>query len=277
MFQGILKQIEEEGRLSETSIKMILEICQFWTNESPRVLDSLKLINAKYQFENLIKIRRSNSDETHLNYWKSISQFGLTPAIEDHDIDKDYMLFVRDFYDHKGFSNYVEPQDKELDFYFEYIDRIFYTWFSYLWQESNGSSTGIPTCTVENNSSIMFYFNDFLWDSFSEYRHMRENKRVSGSIFNRKLSVEEIYARTNRNLKWENREVIWEFNGFNEITTLSIMNNKTKNQMRARIDEIEHEPNQSYDNSNEVAAKYFIKKSNELINNGWQLKEKKSR
>jgi len=277
MFEGILKHIEQENRISSTSLVMLNDLCQFWTNESATVSDKLRQLNEKYKFENLIKLRRADSFETHLYYWKDIGQYGLTPAIEDHDIDMDFMLFVRDFYDNATFSNYVEPKNDELDYYFEYIDRLFYTWFSYLWQESEGPKSGIPTCTVENNSSIMFYFNDFLWDGFSTYLDKRENKRVEGTIFNRKLEIEEIYARTNRNFKWKDREIIWEFEGFNEITTLTIKNNVTKNQMRARIDEIEHTPNKDYDNSNEVAAKYFINKSNDLINHGWKLKEKKSR
>jgi hypothetical protein len=277
MFEGILKHIEQENHLSSTSFVMLNDLCQFWTNESVTVSDKLRQLNEKYKFENLIKLRRVDSFETHLYYWKDIGQYGLTPAIEDHDIDMDFMLFVRDFYDNSTFSNYVEPKNDELDYYHEYIDRLFYTWFSYLWQESDGPKSGIPTCTVENNSSRMFYFNDFLWDGFSEYLDKRENKRVIGTIFNRKLEIEEIYARTNRNFKWKDKEIIWEFEGFNEITTLTIKNNVTKNQMRARIDEIEHTPNKNYDNSNEVAANYFISKSNDLINYGWKLKEKKSR
>ncbi|MFT6338704.1 MAG: hypothetical protein ACJATI_005481 [Halioglobus sp.] len=47
--------------------------------------------------------------------------------------------------------------------------------------------------------------------------------------------------------------------------------------MSAVISEIEHKSDKGYDNSNEVAAKYFIRESNDLINNGWKLKEKKSR
>jgi len=277
MFEGILKHIEQENRLTSTSLVMLNDLCQFWTNESAVVTSKLRQLNEKYKFENLIKLRRSDSFETHLYYWKDIGQYGLTPAIEDHEIDMDFILFVKDFYDNATFSNYVEPKNEELDYYFEYIDRLFYTWFSYLWQESEGPKSGIPTCTVENNSSIMFYFNDFLWDGFSKYIDERQNKRVEGTIFNRKLEFEEIYARTNRNFKWKDREIIWEFEGFNEITTLTIKNNLTKNQMRARVDEIEDVPNKDYDNSNEVAAKYFINKSNDLINYGWKLKEKKSR
>jgi len=276
MFKEILEHIEKEGRLCTTSLTMINELCQFWTKESSNVLNSLKVINKKYQFENLIKIRSSNSFETHLQYWKDVSQFGLSPAIEDHDIDMDYILFVKDFFTHSKFSNYVEPKDIELDYYFDSIDRLFYSWFSFLWQNSNGASTGIPTCTIENNSSIMFYFNDFLWDDFSDYHKIRENKRVDGSLFNRELSITEIYARTNRNFKWNDKEIIWEFNRFNEIITMSILNNKTTYQKNTTKKQIEHKADKGYKNSNEVAAKYFIKESNVLINNGWKLREKKS-
>jgi hypothetical protein len=225
MFKEILEHIEKEGRLCKTSLGMVNDLCQFWTKESSNILNSLKEINTKYQFENLIEIRRSNSFETHLYYWKDICQFGLSPAIEDHDIDMDYILFVKDFFDHSKFSNYVEPKEFELDYYFEYIDRLFYSWFSFLWQKSDGASTGIPTCTVENNSSIMFYFNDFLWDDFSDYHKIRENKRVNGSLFNRELSITEIYARTNRNIKRKDKEIVWEFSGFNETTRANALRN----------------------------------------------------
>lgn len=277
MFEEVLKHIEQENRISSTSLAMLNDLCQFCISESTVVTKKLMQLNEKYKFENLIKLRRTDSFETHLYYWKDIGQFGLTPAIEDHEIDMEFILFVRDFYDNASFQNYVEPKDEELDYYFEYIDRIFYTWFSYLWQESGGPKSGIPTCIVENNSSTMFYFNDFLWDGFSKYINERENKRVEGTIFNRKLEIEEIYARTNRNFKWKDREIIWEFIRFNEITTLTIKNNVTTNQMRAKIDTIQHLPTKEYDNSNEVAAKHFINKSNDLINYGWKLKEKKSR
>lgn len=275
MFEKIIQSLESSNCYSEDLILKIKDICNYWISISDSTSSSLKDIVEKYQFENLKNIRRNDSQTTHLEFWKDIGLFSLSPALEDHDIDDDYMLFVEDFHDKINFSNINEIEDEELDIYYELLDRLFYTWISFLWQECEGSKSGIPTCTVENNSTRMFYFNDFLFDNISTFHDEWFDKRIDGTVFNRKLEPEEIFARTNRNIKRANKTINWIFKRNHEHLELTINHNVTifRNSDQSE-DNVIHKPDTNYDNSYEVAAKYFIDQSNKLINDNWKLKEK---
>ncbi|MEH0157098.1 hypothetical protein V6R21_23455 [Limibacter armeniacum] len=276
MFEKIIQRLASTNDYSEDLILKVEDICNYWSSISDSTSSKLKEIVEKYQYENLKNIRRDDSQTTHLEFWKDIGIFSLSPALEDHDIDDDFMLFIEDFHGKINFSNVNEIEDEELDIYYELLDRLFYTWISFLWQECDGSRSGIPTCTVENNSIRMFYFNDFLFDNISSFHNEWFDKRIDGTAFNRKLAPEEIFARTNRNIKRANKTINWIFERDHEHIELTINNNVTsiKNSDQSE-EEVLHEPNTNYDNSHEVAAKYFIERSNELINDNWKLKEKK--
>lgn len=252
------------------------DICDFWYKSSKVVSNSFEEITSKYSFENLDKIRRTNSQTTHLEYWKDVGQFGLTPALEDHDIDMDYMHFVQDFYEHVTFRNKNEIADSELEDYFECIDRLFYSWIGFSWQQAKGYNTGLPTCTVENNSVIMFYLNDFLFDGLTHFHNIWDNNRINGRSFNRDLKPIEIFARTNQNFKWKDREIKWKLTSGDNELILTVKNNETKIQGNLETKLI-HEPDAKYDNSSEVAAKHFISVCDKYIYEGWHLSEIKSR
>ncbi len=274
MFEKILHRFESTNDYSEDLVLKIKDICNYWSNISDSTSSKLKEIVEKYQYENLNNIRRDDSQTTHLEFWKDIGVFSLSPALEDHDIDDDFMLFVEDFHGKIDFSNVNEIEDEELDIYYELLDRLFYTWISFLWQECDGSKSGIPTCTVENSSTRMFYFNDFLFDNISSFHNEWLDKRIDGTAFNRKLELEEIYARTNRNIKRANKAINWTFEQDYETSEFTLNHNVTIFKSSGQIDEVIHKPDTNYDNSHEVAAKYFIERSNELINDNWKLKEK---
>jgi hypothetical protein len=274
MFEEIISTLESTNKYSVDLVSKIRNLCNYWNNINNTISSQLEEIIEKYQYENLKNIRRENSQVTHLEFWKSIGAFSLSPALFDHDIDINFMHFVEDFHSKIDYSKITEMNDKDLELYVELSDRLFYTWISFLWQESNGSKTGIPTCTVENNSVKMFYFNDFLFDNISSFHNKWEDKRIQATAFNRKLKPIEIYARTNSHVGWGKNKTVWIFNKENTIIELILEYNLTKIFGVTLNEEILHEPDTNYDNSYIVASSYFIKKSNDLINQGWILKEK---
>lgn len=277
IFNSILHDIKTQNNLSDTTLMMLEDICNFWESVTDQTVAIVKEITAKYSYENLSKLRRPDSTTNHLHYWKDMAQYGLSPALDDHDIDKSYILFVKDVYDSVTFRNPREADDKELEIYYDSIERMFYTWIGYVWQEADGKSAGIPTCTLENNSVRMFYFNDFLFSAFSAYHDKWDDKRIEGSAFNRKLKPEEIFARTNRNFKWSGREIIWQLKKGDETITLTVKSNVTTESSKSATDSIQHKPDRNYDNSPEVAAKYFIQRCDGYLNNQWHLRELRSK
>ena len=277
IFNSILHDIKTQNDLSDSTLMSLEDICLFWESVTDSTVATIKEITAKYSYENLSKLRRPGSTTTHLHFWKDVGQYGLTPALDDHDIDHNYIHFVKDVYDSVTLRNPGEINYPEQEIYHDSVDRLFYTWVGYIWQEADGKSAGIPTCTLENNSVRMFYLNDFLFSAFSTYHDRWDDKRIEGSAFTRKLKPEEIFARTNRNFRWLDREIIWQLKREDETITLAIRDNITTESAKSTANSIQHKPSQNYDNSREVAVKYFIQRCDEYINQQWQLRELKNK
>lgn len=274
-FKPLLNSIELHYKLSTETMMNLEDICKYWTVSTEETIENIKDISRKYAFENLINIRRPDSESTRLEFWKDIGQFSLVPALDDHDIDLDFIQFVEDFGDKATFRSQIEIPENEIDSYYECLDRLFYTWIGFTWQSANGRSSGIPTCTVENNSVIMFYLNDFLFDDLSSYYLIQGDQRITGSAFNRNLSPLEIYARTNRNINRKDREIVWEFRKGEETITLTVKNSSTTINSLEFIEVKLHKPSKNYDNSHDIAKTFFIKTCDQYINDNWILSELK--
>ena len=274
-FKPLRENIKNLYDLSFETMEKLEDICNYWSSSFVDTVKALEVISAKYSFENLAGLRRADSEVTRLEFWKDVGQYGLTPALDDHDIDLEFIHFVKCFEDNATFRNQAEIPDEELDLYYQCIDRLFYTWVGFAWQTAKGFNSGIAMCTVENNSTLMFYMNDFLFDGLSKFHIVQPNQRITGSAFCRELTPLEIFARTNRNFKWNDREIIWELNKEELSATASIANNTTSFKTKDTDKTIHHSPTKSYDNSNEVACSYFIELCDQYINEGWYLKEVK--
>lgn len=272
-FTPLLENIKNLYNLSFETVEKLEDICDYWSSSFVDTVKALEVISAKYSFENLALLRRPNSEVARLEFWKDVGQYGLTPALDDHDIDEEFMHFIQCFEDNANFRNQSEIPDEELDSYYKCVDRLFYTWVGFSWQSAKSYTSGIAVCTVENNSTLMFYMNDFLFDGLSKYHMVQPNHRITGSVFCRELAPLEIFARTNRNFKWDDREIIWELSKGQQSTTISVLNNKTSINANDNERIVNHTSSKNYDNSNEVACLHFLETCDYYINEGWYLKE----
>jgi hypothetical protein len=270
MFEIIINHYKKQGLLPVSAIAFLERACHFWTSISEDTKIKLSLIRDKYTYENFIKIRDKTSNDVGLEFWKDGDDYGLTPAMREHDIDRDFLLSVPNLHGNVDYEGY-ESFDDEC---YGVLDRLFYSWISYLWQEVEGKECGIPVYTWENGSALMFCFNDFLDNQYSEFME-GEDKRINASPFTRKLSLEEIYVKAGltHHLRLIN-DVHFFLEKDRNVIYLTSHNNRTIfKENETILENITHLPTKDHhDDSQLVAIKYLIHKSNELINDNWKLK-----
>jgi len=76
---------------------------------------------------------------------------------------------------------------------------IAFLWLCTLWQEIEGYQYGTVVKTLENNSMAAFFFNDFAWDELSAFFDYQDRENKATRVFNRDLTVPEIYKRLKTN------------------------------------------------------------------------------
>jgi hypothetical protein len=82
--------------------------------------------------------------------------------------------------------------------------------------------------------------------------------------------------RTTRDYRKDSQSFSLEFEKGTEKLKVLLDGNKTSvimfaNSRNSVLEEINHLPNKTYDNSRNIAIKYLIEKSNELLNTYWRL------
>lgn len=279
----------------EFELKRIID---YYVGQTESTSQTLLKVKQKYNFNTINEISKNKGD-TYLAFYFggslyttwvcTISEGGVGPEdeefgefikdIDDINISEDQKNRIDSLRNAIVVDANLFPPEKE-DFYSEIFyklrEQIYHSWLAFIWQEIDGDSTQLAVNIEENGSNRMFSLIDYSWENFSEHVSNQESRIRRKSIFNRKLSLEEIFLRTGYcDLKEDT--YYWKYyEREGKYLDMGIFNNSIKiyrgilnSENSTSVDDMkEYNTN---DKREDIIStrKFFLTHSNQLINDGW--------
>jgi len=201
-----LKELKEELRFNQMgkSLQIAIEArIDFYDSIYSKTVETLSKVKGKYSFETIRQHFNFNKNENWEIHLEFVTGVGL-----------DYSIIVclnmrGGVDDDKEFGRIIEMMDfrkipwdtfsdEESDMYCEISERMFYTWLAFIWQEINGFETGLKVSIAEGSAAQFFSLVDFSWDGISDYLEFDESPKRVKKLYEKKLSLIEIYRRTEK-------------------------------------------------------------------------------
>lgn len=161
-------------------------------NTLPKLENAMKLIGKKYNIETLNKLRTPSpyDPSNTLFFWREIFEMQMSIALDEEDIDDDFMLFINE---NDIYNPIFELENSELE---NVCFDIFHSWVGYGFQKSKLFNCGIPMGITVNSDIVSYYFNDFAYNGFSNFHQLYKTDERVTRPFERDLIIEEIFIRT---------------------------------------------------------------------------------
>ena len=202
-----LNELKEEIGYSKMSQQLQINIdnrIKYYDSIYLKTLDTLGRIRAKYNFDTIHKHYcdgQYSSGEIHLEF---VTGVGLDYSIilclnmgggVDDDLEFGKIIEMMDM----KYFIWDTLTDAESDIYYEISERLFYTWLAKSWQQVDGWETGLKVSIAEGSAAQFFSLIDYSWDGYSKYLGFDDNPKRINSLNRTKLSLVEIYRRTEKN------------------------------------------------------------------------------
>lgn len=226
MFEKIIQYYKDQGKLHPHFEFEIRAAIGHYESRSEEVKAKFRRIKEKYNWEKRGNYEFDIADDIHIEFWRGSGNYDTSVCLSsdegvgngDNEIGTVIAeLFwsqtdeERAAFEQKKQSIKVDSEEfppiLEFDYEIAYLELhhdIFYAWFAHLWQEVEGYECRMPVKIVQNNSVDMFSLNDYTWELYSKYNGFREEQKdiqPVEKVFNRKLSLEELFVRGN--FEWD--------------------------------------------------------------------------
>lgn len=276
MFQKILNHYKSDPNFSASVEHNLKQIVNHYDSITEKTLVNFEKISEKYHYSKRESYAPNPDLQTELEFYRGSGDYRISASLRDstgpHENDPGFVCFI----DECNFKDYREfDTDEEGELYYDIYDNLFYTWFAFLWQKAGGLKAGIVSKIVENNSSSLFFLNDFAWYDLSHYYEPRNSvllektsPQFAEHFFKRDLNFEEIYSRTKTRYSFVKTPGYTRlFKRNDELKRISVSFNELK--VENLLEKTEH---LSILNKNEFKEnqKKFINTCNELLNTGWK-------
>lgn len=229
MFEEIHEYLNFNYELNRNAENALISFFESMNKSNKKIENAMLKIGNKYSFEKLKSLKTTPHISTNtLFFWRELFEFPMSIALDEEEIDDEFMLFIND-------ADISSPLFEYIDIELErtYFD-IYHSWVAFNFQKTKLYESGIPMGITVNSDVVSYYFNDFSYDNFSNYHHVYETNKRLTRPFNRDLSIEEIFIRTNLihfpykriNLYSENEEISqsMELQNSNMIVTKAYLN-----------------------------------------------------
>ncbi|MDF1697652.1 MAG: hypothetical protein P1U56_17535 [Saprospiraceae bacterium] len=160
-------------------------------NSNSKLEESMIQIGNKYSFETVKKLKTTPHISTNtLFFWRESFEFPMSIALDEEEIDNDFMLFINDSDISNPLFGYIDGELEDICF------DVYHAWVGFNFQKAKLYERGIPMGITINSDIVSYYFNDFSYDNFSDYHQVYETDKRVTRPFHRDLTIEEIFIRT---------------------------------------------------------------------------------
>ena len=192
MFEDLYKYLNSNFELNKNAQNALMSFFESMNTSSSKLENAMLKIGNKYSFEKVKDLKTTPHIATNtLFFWRELFEFPMSIALDEEEIDDEFMLFIND-------GDITSPLFEYIDVELErtYFD-IYHSWVAFNFQKAKLYESGIPMGITVNSDIVSYYFNDFSYDNFSNYHHVYDSNKRLTRPFNRNLSIEEIFIRTN--------------------------------------------------------------------------------
>ena len=192
MFQKILQYLKGNFTLTESEKTGLLKFFNSMENTTPKLKNKMEQIGNKYNFETIEKLKTpSPYEQTNtLFFWRESFEFPMSIALDEEDIDNEFMLFINE---NDIYSPFNELETREMS---KICFDIYHSWVGFNFQKAKLYKNGIPMGITVNSDIVSYYFQDFLYQNFSNYHQLYNTNKKVTRPFVRDLTIEEIFIRT---------------------------------------------------------------------------------
>lgn len=200
-----LEELKDEIEFDNLYPKAKIGIDEF-INYYDSIYETTKLVfgkvKAKYKFENIHQFYGDGTGahgEIHLEFATGVGlDFSTIICLNNGgnvDDDSSFGKIIEDGWSEK--INWNELiNDKGWNQFYKIVERLFYSWIAYIWQDVKGYETGLKVSIIDASGSQKFSLNDFHWFRLSNFVDFDEPARKVENQFAEPLTIKEIYKRT---------------------------------------------------------------------------------
>ena len=140
MFQKILQYLKGNFTLTESEKTGLLKFFNSMENTTPKLKNKMEQIGNKYNFETIEKLKTpSPYEQTNtLFFWRESFEFPMSIALDEEDIDNEFMLFINE---NDIYSPFNELETREMS---KICFDIYHSWVGFNFQKAKLYKNGIP-------------------------------------------------------------------------------------------------------------------------------------
>jgi hypothetical protein len=269
MFNELLKYFKTLQNYNGAVENNIIVLTDHFKNETPRLIEIFRRVNLKYDYDRYEQLVDIASLDTHIEFWRGSGEFDLAVLQASlngvYDPDPDFGRFY-DQYKLCDWTKFNEYQnDDQANLFYELQYDLFYTWLAFMWQNFNNNLGGFPVKVLENNAATIFNLIDFAWFDNSLYHNFLDKPIRRTPLFNRELSMTELYSRVKIPYRYE-ANCSRKLEKQNEIVELKI------NEIHIELSFAKSDKNEIIHLTESNGYKnypIYVNRHNELLNDGW--------